>query len=186
MNPEECRGVVTFLRHAGALKKEKRRGWVDKVKIANPESVADHSWRTALLALVMGSYRGLDTGRMMGMALLHDLSEAVTGDLTPMEVGRAEKRGREEEAMRSLLSNLPSPMLEVLTGLWEEYREGASREAELVRELDKVEMALQADEYRREGYDAQLLNEFQVHAERLVEDRALVDLLDSLKTLSSS
>ena len=185
MTEEEIRGFLNFLRDAGQLKKERRRGWVVKVNITDPESVADHSWRTALMALVLGGSRGLDTQRMTGMALIHDIGEAITGDLTPEdEKDRRRKREREDEAVRRLLFLLPASLRKVLTPLWDEYAQGATEEARLVRELDKVEMALQAEEYAQEGQDKKALAEFRDHSERLVRDPDLIQLLQALRGAS--
>lgn len=180
MDPEECTGVTAFLRYAGALKKELRRGWILKIGVKDAESVADHSWRTAVLALIVGSYKGLDVKRAMGMALIHDLSESLIGDLTPDDPDASKKKDLEEEAMQRILSGLPEQVKSAMGSLWEEYRSGVSLEAVLVRELDKVEMAVQAEEYRSDGYNASKLSEFREHARALVKDRDLVDLLDAL------
>jgi HD superfamily phosphodiesterase len=66
-------GLVKVLKTAGRLKKEMRRGWVVKAGIPNPESVADHTFRTVLLAMLLGDSRHFDTEKMMRMALIHDL-----------------------------------------------------------------------------------------------------------------
>ncbi|MBI4258385.1 MAG: HD domain-containing protein [Thaumarchaeota archaeon] len=177
MKPEDCTSLITFLRYAGALKKEIRRGWILKVNVRDAESVADHSWRTALLALIVAGYKGLDVERAMGMALIHDVGESVIGDLTPEDADAPRKGVLEDEAVQRILSTLPEVVKTVLSSLWEEYKAGASSEARLVRELDKVEMALQAEEYRLDGYDASKLKEFKEYARGLVKDRDLVDLL---------
>lgn len=186
MRSEDCKALVCFLHHVDRLKKERRRGWITKVGIRIPESVADHSWRTALLALLVGSSKGLDTPRMVGMALIHDIGEALIGDLTPEDVEEpAKKRVIEEEAVTRLTGVLPPSMQHTLTRLWQEYRDGVSREAVLVRELDKVEMALQAEEYRLEGYDEKRLEEFSAHAEAFVKDKDLLSILVALRSKTS-
>ena len=185
MQPEDLPGFLDFLREAGRLKKERRRGWVVKVKVTDAESVADHSWRTALMALILGGSRGLDTQRMTAMALIHDLSEAVTGDLTPEdEQDPRRKRELADEAFQRLLSLLPASMRSNLALLWQEYQQSTTEEAQLVRELDKVEMALQAEEYGREGYNKAALAEFLSHSERSVRDRELIQLLHVLRGAS--
>ena len=73
----------------------------------HPESVADHSYRTALMAMVFSDIRGLDTEKAVKMALLHDLPEALVGDSIPGERTPAEKKRMESAAMRTLLSDLP-------------------------------------------------------------------------------
>ena len=72
-----------FLRMAAGLKKIPRQGWIDKAGISNPESVADHSYSMTVMAMMFGDNAGMDTCKMIRMALLHDIVESITGDLTP-------------------------------------------------------------------------------------------------------
>ncbi len=132
---------------AGALKRLRRAGWI-RVGIPEPESVADHSFRLALMALLFGSRLGLNVEKMVHLALIHDLAEARTGDLTPADrVTSSEKRERERVAFGQIVEKLPEGL--VLDDLWREYESEASPEARIVRQLDKLEMALQALEYER-------------------------------------
>jgi putative hydrolase of HD superfamily len=73
--------MEALMKHSGKLKELKRTGWVES-GILEPESVADHSYRTTLLAMILSDQKGLDTLKTVKMALLHDLVESVTGDLT--------------------------------------------------------------------------------------------------------
>ncbi|MEM3032072.1 MAG: HD domain-containing protein, partial [Nitrososphaerota archaeon] len=66
---------------ATILKRVERRGWVE-AGLRDVESVADHSFSLALLAMTYAAAKGLNIYRAVGMALLHDLAEAYTGDLT--------------------------------------------------------------------------------------------------------
>src|SRR5436190_1274118 len=77
--------------------------------VRDPESVADHSYGMALLALVAPLPAGVDRDRLIRLALVHDLAEARVGDLTPGELPRAEKHAREAAAMRDLAALLPEP-----------------------------------------------------------------------------
>jgi 5'-deoxynucleotidase YfbR-like HD superfamily hydrolase len=72
--------LLEFLRNAGDLKMIPRTGWV-QAGIKEPESVADHSFRMTLLAMVLSDQMGLDTEKVVRMALIHDLAESRTGDL---------------------------------------------------------------------------------------------------------
>src|SRR5579884_3285114 len=140
--------LLPVLDAAGALKRLRRAGWI-RVGIPEPESVADHSFRLALMALLFGSRLGLNVEKMVHMALIHDLAEARTGDLTPGDrVTSTEKQERERVAFGQIVERLPEGS--ALDDLWREYESGASREARIVRQLDKLEMALQALEYERD------------------------------------
>ena len=141
--------LYTFWQYAYALKREPRKGWQKKVD-KRVESVADHSFGVALLALYEGERRGLDLEKIIKLALIHDLEEAIIGDLTPSDeaklgAGRVE-RGR-YKAIRKLLSKLPAKSRPAYLRLWIDLRERRSKEARLVHQLDKMEMAFQAKEY---------------------------------------
>ena len=146
--------VVRFLLLSGGLKTTKRTGWV-RSGVALPESVADHSHRCALAALLAAPHAGADAARACLVALAHDLAECIVGDMTPDDPrGKAEKQRLEESAMATLGGALrPHAMGEFIPALWREYEGGggasASPEAALAKDVDKFEMALQALEYER-------------------------------------
>ncbi len=158
---EDNEALWRALGAAGVLKRIPRTGWV-RVGVREPESVADHSFRTALAALLLAP-EGVDWGRAVAMALLHDLPEAIIGDLVARTPGeREDKQRREAAAMEALLAGLPGEA--ALRDLWEDYRRGVSPEARLVTAVDKLDMALQAleEQQRCPGVD---LMEFMASAE---------------------
>lgn len=134
-----------LLVEAMSLKALDRAGWV-RVGVPRPESVAAHSWGVALLALVRCP-PGLDRERLVAMALLHDLAEVRVGDITPHDgVPREEKRRREREAAAAMFADHPE-----LRALWDEAERGESAEARFLKELDTLDMGLQAEVYASEG-----------------------------------
>ncbi|MEM5772607.1 MAG: HD domain-containing protein [Candidatus Aenigmatarchaeota archaeon] len=72
--------LIEFFKTIGKLKKIERTGWVTNVGIENPESVAEHSFRSAVLCMIFSDIKKLDTEKMVRMALIHDLAEALIGD----------------------------------------------------------------------------------------------------------
>ena len=137
------RQLIETARAAGSLKEVARRGWIH-AGVGAPESVAAHAYRVALLALLLGDRGHGDPLRLVRMALAHDLPEAITGDPIPADgLEPAEKRRREAEAWPAIGGD---PSLE---RAWRAYAGGADAEALLVRDLDKIEMAMQAIAYRR-------------------------------------
>lgn len=155
------KGLGEFLRIVGRLKRLPRTGWLES-RIKDPESVADHSFRTAVLAMILADLEGLDVEKVIRMALLHDLAEAEIGDLTPeAKKGMGEECTRAEgEAFRRILSELPERLAEDYLKLIKEYRDASTPEAELVSETDKAEMLLQALEYEDEGGEHSRLRRF--------------------------
>ena len=173
-------GLIDFITEAGKLKRLPRTGWVES-GIPDPESVADHSFRVALITLVLADRRGLDSLKAVRMALLHDLAETETGDLTPTQKeADPEASGRaEEEAMEKLLTKLPVGVRHPYSEAWREFAESSTEEARLVRDADKLDMVVQASEYQREGGDRSRLMRFW-HAEIIGEDaRAIRDAVRS-------
>lgn len=167
---------------AAHLKQLFRQGWLRAgVPEARCESVAEHSFMVALLALVLAEerYPGLDAARAVKMALLHDLAEAHAGDITIHDgVPREEKQRLEREAMIRLLHGLPGG--EGLFALWEEYESGGSREALLVRQMDRLEMALQACVYEHQlGLD---LGQFFESARGAMAWREVTAILDEVES----
>lgn len=153
---------MDFMRFAGKvreLKDLKRTGWLDK-GVRDPESVADHSFMLALLAYIYSRKLGLDTDKAVRMALLHDICEAYSGDIADrirdedQDVPDSGKKRLEEEGLRKLVSFLPEDFANEIFSLWEEFEKRESPEARLVKDLDKLEMCMQALVYSgREGKD---------------------------------
>jgi putative hydrolases of HD superfamily len=138
---------AALLRRVVALKHLDRAGW-KRVGIVHPESVAAHSFGVAFAALLRRSSEH-DLGKVLAMALLHDVAEVVVGDLTPFDgVPPDEKHARERQAFESLLAHRPD-----LLALVDELEAGESPEAKLVRGLDKVDMDVTAESYADAGYD---------------------------------
>lgn len=172
--------LLGFAKKVGALKMVIRTGWLD-VAISNPESVADHSYRCAVLAMLLGDLKGLDAERMMRMALLHDIHESITGDLTPRQKAEQPEQLKiaESNATRKILSDLPHMLRSEYFAILEEYRNQYSPEARLVKEIDKLEMALQAIEYEQRGYSAKALDQFLETARNDVRDIDLKALMSA-------
>lgn len=170
-------GIIAFLRAVGRLKGLPRTGWLE-AGVEGPETVAEHSFRTAVLAMVLADLRGLDAGKAMRMALIHDLAEAKTGDLTPEQRRRrgAAHTREEEEAMTLILSTLPESLADGYHALWREYREATSPEAKIVIQADRAEMLLQALEYEEAGVDPSRLDRFW-HAETESHPSELIEAL---------
>lgn len=145
--------------------------------ISSAESVADHSFLTALMAMVLSDSLGLDTGRALRLALLHDLPEAIVGDATPEERSGKSKTRLETKAMEELIQNLPRVLRTKYRAIWKEFVEAKTEEAKLVKQLDKLEMAIQAKEYSRKLRDPESVREFWETARKHVYDRELLGLL---------
>lgn len=160
---------------AFALKGLPRAGWVRR-GVPDPESVAAHSWGVALLVLALLP-EGLDVRRALTYAVLHDLPEAVAGDTTPHDgVSPDEKARAERAAMAGLAALLPNGA--ALREAWEAYERQADPESRFVRELDRLDMALQAHAYRARGLDPA---EFFASAAAVVASPPLRRVLEAIR-----
>jgi 5'-deoxynucleotidase len=177
----DARNLLGFFVRSGRLKAERRKGWVKKLGLSDPESVADHSYRTALMTMVISDSRGLDTGKALRLALLHDLPEAIVGDAMPEERSGRLKTIVETRAMQELLKGVSPSVRSLYREAWREFLTGTTEEARLVRQLDKLEMAIQAWEYTRDSDNPARAREFWATARAEVTDRGLLDLLKQVE-----
>jgi putative hydrolase of HD superfamily len=133
--------IIDFLFEAGMLKRTPRSGW--QFLGSGAESVADHLFRSAMIALVLSRLdRGVDADRVIRMALVHDLPEARTGDLNYMN--QRYVRADEPSAIDDLVAGLPFG--DELRELLEEYRGEATPEARVAHDADQLELLLQLKE----------------------------------------
>jgi putative hydrolase of HD superfamily len=142
--------IEGLIKNSGKLKGLKRTGWLES-GIKSPESVADHSYRTTLLSMTLSDILELDTLKTVRMALIHDLAESLTGDLTPRQK-QGNHAKQDFRALKKALKELPEPVIKIYTGLFKEYQENKTPEARLVHNADKLDMLYQAREYEEKGY----------------------------------
>jgi putative hydrolase of HD superfamily len=171
---------LRVFRHVARLKQVSRAGW-SRCGVEPCESVAEHTFGVAVLALLLPKAAGLklDRERCVAMALVHDLAEAVVGDITPHDgVAPEEKHRREREAIERMAKELGDVEL---IGLWNEFEIRETDEAKLVRELDVIEMAFQAREYERAGrLSPEQAMQFVRSAQERVSSQAGKELLTTL------
>lgn len=111
-----------------------------------PESVAEHSWRTALMAMLTASaFPEADMDKVIRMCLIHDLGEAFTGDIPSFDKTEADSK-TEELALRQWVQTFPSPEREEWLALYEEMEAQQTQEAQIYKALDKLEAVIQHDE----------------------------------------
>lgn len=142
MEPEE---LLKILNTAARLKVNTRHNWTEKDR---KESVADHSWRLALMAMLLDGvpeYQNLDMNRVIRMCLIHDLGEAFTGDIPTFEK-TAQNETAEEDLYLNWVNSFPSPEKEEWLSLLQEMIELNTPEAKLYKALDKLEAVISHNE----------------------------------------
>ncbi len=160
------------------LKQLYRQGWLRRgIPKERCESVAEHSLGAALLALWLAesSFPELDANKVLRMALVHDFGEIYTGDIIPSDpVSAADKQQRERQSVQQVFAGLPQGA--AYLALWEEFETGESAEARFVRQIDRLEMGLQASLYQRQGFPH--MDEFLASARAALSDQRLLETLD--------
>lgn len=152
--------LVSFFRIVCNLKTIKRSGWIHKVNINSPESVADHSYSMCMMSMILAEIMNLDSGYIMKMVIIHDLAESMVGDHMPDNKSSEEKQLLEDKAMKKIISKLPNSLRKNYLRIWNEYINNITVNAKFVHNMDKLEMALQAKEYEFEGYPKEVLQPF--------------------------
>jgi putative hydrolases of HD superfamily len=142
MRTDELDGILTFLRAAERMKTVTRNGWTSA---GEQESVAEHTWRLCLMAMLLyGDTPGIELARLLRMCLIHDLGEAIHGDVpAPAQRAGAGKAEQERADLVDLTAPLPTALRQEILDLWDEYEAAESPEAKLAKGLDKLETILQ-------------------------------------------
>jgi putative hydrolase of HD superfamily len=143
--------IAKYLYEVGQLKRVKRSGWwIAGVK--DPESVAEHSFRTAIIAYLLARLEGVNPEKAVLMALFHDLSETRTNDAHRIVRRYANWKEVDQRVMSEQSKRLPDEIRKQIMSLFEEFEKEISPEAKVVRDADLLECIVQAREYQALGY----------------------------------
>lgn len=142
--------ILQFIHLCEGLKTELRHG---HNSAGRRESVADHSWRVALMVMICGEFLSTEISlkKAIEMAIIHDLAEVITGDqpyfvFEESPAAQEAKYAAERQAEQELTQKLPERIGLRISGLWDEYRAQETCEAKLVKAMDKLEAQLQHNE----------------------------------------
>ncbi len=140
----DVRTLLEFLALAERLKTELRHSWLSD---GRQESVAEHSWQMALMAMLVhpGLEQPVDLGRTLRMILTHDLVEALTGDVPVFDRSerKALKPEREQAAIAEIRARIGDPVGTEIHDLWQEFEAKQTPEARLATALDHLEVQIQ-------------------------------------------
>ena len=139
----DVRSFLEALHVAERLKDTTRHCTTSKRR---PESVAEHSWRMALMAFFLQyEFPQADMNRVMKMCLIHDLGEAFTGDIPVFAKTEAHEE-REEQLLNEWVSALPEPLSGEMRALYEEMNARKTLEAKIYKAIDSLEAVIQHNE----------------------------------------
>ncbi len=205
------KNILQFLIDVGSLKEKERRGWIVH-QIENPETTAEHIFHLAILVWVVGKEKDdFDLNRAIKMALVHDMCEVYSKDITPydpllpedddpekakevlekwpdmtpeMKIKKEkEKRKMEKRGLEKLLSKMPEETKKEMKDLWMEYEKKVTSESRFVKQADKMINFLQGIEYyKKEG---KIKHKLWVRwIKEIIDDPDLISLLQEIeKTL---
>ena len=143
--------VLHFLFEVGSLKKIRRSGWW-LAGIAAPESVAEHTFRTAIIGFVLAEMVGADPARTAVLCLFHDLTEARLSDLNHVTKRYIESELASGKIIHDVVGELPAPLGQKIAAVLSETHIGTTNEARTAHDADILECMIQAREYESCGY----------------------------------
>jgi putative hydrolase of HD superfamily len=151
--PGGLEGMVGYLYELGLLKRLPRAGWL-VAGIDHPESVAEHSFRTAIIGYLLASIEGADPARTALLCLFHDTQESRIGDV-PLVGKRYVVTAPNRQVTADQVAGFPEKIGRAVRALVDDYERQDSAEARLARDADKLECLIQAREYQAQGRDVQ-------------------------------
>lgn len=175
--------LISFYFEFNHLKQLFRQGWLlNGLTEDKCESVADHLFGVSILSLVIGEnyYSDLDVHKLLEMALVHELGEIYIGDVTPQD--RIPKKIKFEWELKSIIEVMSKmPNGKHYVSLWKEYEEGSTPEANLLRQIDYLEMGLQASIYHLQHKLP--IEDFLKSTKKRLHDKKLLELFNEVKKI---
>ncbi|AXK35496.1 HD domain-containing protein [Streptomyces armeniacus] len=147
---QRASGTAGYLMEMGALKRGKRTGWWI-VGVKDPETIAEHSFRTALIGAVLAMMEGADPARVALLCTFHDTQETRVGDI-PWVGRRYLTAAKNEDVTRDQLADAHPAVAAGIQAVVDEYETGDSLEVLVAHDADKLECVIQGLEYLEQGY----------------------------------
>ncbi|MFE7114435.1 HD family hydrolase [Streptomyces sp. NPDC057654] len=145
-----AKGSMSYLMEMGALKRAKRSGWWI-VGVKDPETIAEHSFRTAVIGSVLAMLEGADPAKVALLCTFHDTQETRVGDI-PWIGRRYLKAAKNEDVTADQLADAHPSVTAGIRAVVEEYETGDSLEVMVAHDADKLECMIQGIEYLEQGY----------------------------------
>jgi len=143
--------LLNFIAEAGMLKRVRRSGWW-VLGIKDGETVADHSFRCAVIGYVLARMENIDPCKVLLMTLFNDMHEARINDLHKMSQRYIDVEKAEDRAFSEQIELLPDGIRQELSDMRCEYNEQSTKESIIARDADILECLIQAKEYEEHGF----------------------------------
>jgi putative hydrolases of HD superfamily len=144
-------GIAKYAYEMGYLKHIQRAGWA-MIGIPTPETVAEHSFRVAILGYILATLEGADPLKTATICLFHDTAEARIGDLHRVARRYINVGEGEAAALREQIQRLPQDASDTIYSLIEEYEKKSTLEGKIAKDADALECLIQAREYLAQGH----------------------------------
>lgn len=150
MNNQQLINCLEFIKQCEKLKSTLRTAYTST---GRQESTAEHTWRLCLMAMVFEQeFANINFSRLLKICIIHDLGEAIHGDIPAVdETNSHNKSIQERQDLKQLLSSLEQSQQDYFLALWDDYEQGNSLEAKIVKGLDKLETLIQHNQGQNPG-----------------------------------
>lgn len=143
--------IVNYFFEINNLKRIKRSGsWI--AGINNPDTIAEHAFRTAQIGYILAELENADSSKVLLMCLFHDNAEVRIGDHHKIMARYIDTKKAEELATKEQLNNLPQKIADKLQNAADEFNKRKTIESIIAKDADLLELAMQAKEYLELGY----------------------------------
>lgn len=178
---QHAKGAVSYLMEMGALKRGKRSGWwVAGVK--DPETIAEHSFRVAVVGAVLAMMEGADPAKVALLCTFHDTQETRVGDI-PWIGRRYLTAAKNEDVTRDQLADAPPAVAAGIQAVVDEYENGDSLEVRIAHDADMLECMIQGLEYLEQGYSN--AREWVDSTRAKLKTASAIELADAAQNMSS-
>jgi putative hydrolase of HD superfamily len=179
---QHAKGSVGYLMEINALKRGKRTGWWI-AGIKDPETIAEHSFRTAVVGSVLAMMEGADPARVALLCTFHDTQETRVGDI-PWVGRRYLTASKNEDVTADQVANAHPAVAAGIQAVVDEYENGESIEVLVAHDADKLECMLQGLEYLEQGY--RNAREWVDSTRAKLKTASAIELADAAQDMSSA
>jgi len=175
--------IAKFFFELGKLKMVKRSGWWS-AGVKDPETVAEHSYRTTIIARILAELENADVDKVTTMILIHDIPETRINDIPKLGARYIDKDKVEKTAFKEQLERLPKKIADEFLSLYQEMQERKTKEAIIAKDADLLECAMQAKKYLDIGYRDTL--DWIHNAEKGLKTKSAKEIIKIVKNMDSN